>query len=84
MQEHNHLQLRESVLNCQNVLEMTEMLDHNDVTLALHTGLGGVLKAQAGTETARYATVNSKNSLITANCYSHANLPCKYCCKVAN
>ena len=84
MQEHNHFKLRQSVLDGQNVLEMTEMLDHNDVTLALHTGLGGVLKAQAGTETAGYATANSKNSLITANCYSHANLPCKYCCKVAN
>ena len=84
MQEHNHLKLRESVLNCQNVLEMTVMLDHNDVAFAFHTGLGSVLKAQAGTETAGYATANSKNPLITANCSSHANLPCKYCCKVAN
>mgnify|MGYP001160234858 FL=1 len=72
------------MLNGQNVLEMTEMLDHNDVTFTFHTGLGSLLQAQAGTETARDATANSKNSLITANCFSHANLPCKYCCKVAN
>ena len=72
------------MLNGQNVLQMTQMLDHNDVTFAFHTGLCSVLQAQARTETARNATVNSKNPLINANCYSHANVPCKYCCKVAN
>ena len=84
MQEHNHFKLRQSVLDGQNVLELTEMLDHNDVTFAFHTGLRSLLQAQASTETARDTTANSKNPLITANCYSHANLPCKYSCKVAN
>ena len=58
MQEHNHFQLRQSVLDGQDVLEMTGMLNYNDVTLALHTGLGCLLQAEGGTETAGDATAN--------------------------
>ena len=47
------------MLDGQDVLEMTGMLDYNDVTLALHAGLGCLLQAEGGTETAGDATANN-------------------------